>query len=307
MVKRLLSMVSYARGPPTSRVRECKMPDESRYSIASEEPGGVKMLPLLRFYVITGACVAAALGFVGNEAEAISCPGNVSVNYSPTEDISQTGTGTCINITANNITVNLSGKRVICNRAAGCDTAVGVSVDVTQSLIKNGFIENGTGTWATGVFAGQYAGGGNAATTTVQDLTIDGATTGIASWHKVQRCIIKNVSGACLDSGAAQLPNNSEASQVFCRSLGDGIIATPGNSSSNNNTIKNNYVDAANGVAIEALTGYIVIEHNIIGEATSFIVGNPVVPSKTTISENICDDTVCPDPSSNFNLSVNFE
>lgn len=132
--------------------------------------------------------------------------------------------------------------------------------------------------------------------------TITGAVVGVqgpgtetknSTFWDVDACIWTGI-------GGSRMSANADILQNYCRSDAFGI-AISGPVSGTPVTIERNYVRAVTGGIVAG--GQAEVEKNIIDA------GSPLlsITSPATKEKNLCDDdTLCPDPDSNFTLNVDF-
>lgn len=243
-------------------------------------------------FALSPLMLLAVSMLTAHSAWGVNCPGSISGTYGASADISQTsGVSDCLSLSGSGYTVNLNGHSIICNNAGGCTNAIFNSA--SNVTVKNGYIVSGTGAWTIGI----YNNAGNSLTVT--NVTIDGAETGVLyPGTKVQNCVLRNIQVHCIYSGTTRIPAGGDIFQNYCTSANYGFLLYGPSGAASPATVRRNYVRG--GIDTSA-GGYVDVEQNIIDGGS--ITGS----ATTTTSKNLCDDaTDCPDPDSNFTLSVDF-
>lgn len=244
---------------------------------------------------VVALCVMMLAPRAGSAA--LNCPGTLGANYTASQDIAQTANTSTPCISAGVYTLNMNGHSILCQSSSGCQTAV----QTYSGTVKNGTIASNGGDWQTGI---------NVDSATITNMTIQNADTGILFGlgvnqpaPTVQKCSLENITGSCMVTASGKtLWEASVITQTFCTSSGDGISVDAGTYTLTKPAadINNNYISAA-GAGISATGTNVTIEQNIVPT------GSPLISSSGTLTKNICPDAgVCPPPSSNFSLSVNF-
>lgn len=257
----------------------------------------------MRKYWFSGMCGLLALCAVAAPSTAaVNCPGTITADYPANEDLMQnTANADCFYVNGSNITINLGHFNVICNNAAGCGYGVRVSNTSSNVTVKNGRIIPGAGAWASGIENG--ISGGAAVTTTVTNVSVFDTMFGVVFPYKVQNSVFKGISTGCIAS-LGYAASNGLISQNFCSSAAVGLNIKGGATAGTSTTIERNYVRAVSDGIDTASGGYAAITHNVIDA------GSPLIDpgANSTLSENLCDSaTLCPDPDSNFSLTLGFD
>ncbi len=226
-------------------------------------------------------------------ANAAACPRGISSAFTATEDIIETSTGmSCITVNAN-VTVNLAGFSIIC-RASGGQCTTAVTIAHSGVTVKNGYIIHDTQSWFEGILDNTVS-----PDSTITDVTFDTVSYGVYNPTLVQNCVFRNIGNTCIL--ATDFPSSGNITQNYCVSSGDGIVV---NGASGTPKIQRNYVRAVDsGIDTSATSATITVQQNIVDVGSPFF--NP--GSGTTLSKNLCPDaTDCPDPDSNFGLTLTF-
>jgi hypothetical protein len=176
------------------------------------------------------------------------------------------------------------------SQAAGCGSAI---VETGLATVKNGFIISGTGNWNRGADR----------INKVQDVTVDGAVVCVyAPLTSVTNNVLSNCSTACIQSNGNLAGSNLAVSQNFCSSQSMGFSLNVA-SAIQRGQVTRNYIRAT-GTGIFREGAPFDVEQNIIAEAATPIDDNG---TPLGLAENLCSDqTVCPDPGSNFSMTLNF-
>lgn len=232
-------------------------------------------------FVLAGPSVATTL----------DCSGTQFIGGSQTlsTDWQSTSTAPCFSLSGGAI-LNLGGHTITCNRPAGCGSAI---VETGLATVKNGFIVSGSGNWNRGADR----------VNKVQNVTIDGAAACVyAPLTSVTNNVLSNCGTACILSNGILAGSNLAVSQNFCSSQGTGFSLDVAGAIERGQVTRN-YIRAT-GTGIFREGAPFDVEQNIIAEAATPIDDNG---TPLGLSENLCSDaTACPDPGSNFSMTLNF-
>lgn len=261
-----------------------------------------KLRVAMNTHTLRIALAVSALLVIPAQLFALSnCPGPITTNFTATEDLQVTSNTSCISVNANNLNVNLGGFQLICNNAGGCVSGVDVPNGKTGTTVHDGFIVAGTGQWTTGVSNGSASGA--VVTTTVDNLGIYDVTYGVVNPYIVQHSVFTGISSACTTQVFTPPSSNGHISQNYCNSSSTGFEVVGTATAGPEPIIERNYIRATTtSIDTNDTTGFSLVQHNIIDD------GALALGTNSSASENICHDLMaCPEPSSNFSLTLDFQ
>lgn len=248
--------------------------------------------------------VSTLLGAASTAWADVDCgqnPVTVTVTSSLSTNYYTTGSGTCITVTGNNISLDLNGHTITCRNPSSsvCGTAIVGN--------GSGLILTNSGSGGAGVYGPFWDGIKNFKE--IHDCTIGrnseyGAAPvhGVASGtiHKIDGCVI-TTDGVAID-GALE-SNTSRIGDNYIDAIGQTAIVTEGTSSGTGPRVENNYVvNFAYGIS--GTGSKLRVQDNVL--STISTVGDEFYfdgPASWTLSGNLCQDsTLCPVPAPGWTL-----